>query len=39
LINDKFARMDKIAQTYLEHFEHAIKIYREKVIQMGGVIS
>ena len=39
LIEDKFERMHKIAQTYLEHFEHAIKIYREKVIQMGGVIS
>ena len=39
LITDKFERMDKIAQSYLEHFDHAIKIYREKVIQMGGVIS
>lgn len=39
LITDKFDRMDKITQSYLEHFEHAVKKYREKAIQIGGVIS
>lgn len=35
LIADKFDRMDKIAQSYLDHFEQALKQYRERIFESG----
>jgi hypothetical protein len=37
MIVDKFERMDKVTQAYLEHFEQAVKKYREKAVQIGAI--